>query len=95
MKIALIKGTDVDNVIAADESFLEHADPRWKELFTEFHLLDDSVRVAGGFVLSEPRGPGVHDLREESAEALQALYLEPVLVEEQEPEIVTEPADDR
>ena len=86
MKIALIKEDKVDNVIVADEAFLEHSDARWRALFTEFHLLNDEVRVAGGFELSEPRGPGVHDLRSESAEALQALYLAP------EPPAPTEPA---
>ena len=93
MKIALIKGTDVDNVIVADESFLEKADPRWKALFTEFHLLDDHARVAGGYLLSEPRGEGVHDLREETAQALEALYLAPVLPEQPSDETAAETTD--
>lgn len=78
MKIALIKETVVDNVIVADEAFLERADKRWLAQFTEMHLLDDGARVAGGFALKTPLGAGVHDLREETADALGRLYIEPL-----------------
>lgn len=79
MKIALIKGTAVNNVIVGNELFLKDADPSWLVQFTEIHMLADDARVASGFSLNTPLGAGTHDLREETAEELARVYVEPPL----------------
>lgn len=97
-KIALIKDAKVDNIIVASADFVARADPRWKAMYDEFHVLHADARVATGWTVNKKLGAAqsMHDLSMLTAGDLENLYQAPPepVPAEVPIEIVTSPTDE-